>query len=150
MSESNPFRLFVTHAWEESEDYLRVFEFLEASDNFHYRNLSRPDEAAPADKEARRESLRGQIRPAEIVIALASLGTKSGEWLTFEMTFAQAARRPVLLLPAFGGSGPLPRTLTQLANDIGTWDERALLSKIRALARGESTGQWDVVEFKLD
>jgi len=29
MSQANPVRLFVTHAWETSDDYLRVFEYLE-------------------------------------------------------------------------------------------------------------------------
>jgi len=30
MSQANPVRLFVTHAWEASDDYLRVFEYLES------------------------------------------------------------------------------------------------------------------------
>jgi len=40
MSQANPLRLFVTHAWEMSDDYLRVFEYLESAQNFFYRNFS--------------------------------------------------------------------------------------------------------------
>ncbi len=40
MSQADPLRLFVTHAWENSDDYLRVFEYLESARNFFYRNYS--------------------------------------------------------------------------------------------------------------
>ena len=43
VSEDNPIRVFVTHTFEESNDYLRVFEFLESVDNFFYLNVSKPD-----------------------------------------------------------------------------------------------------------
>ncbi len=151
MSEANPFRLFVTHAWEETEDYLRVFEYLESSGRFHYRSLSRLDAPGPpADSEARRESLRAQIAPAEIVIALASLGRTQPDWLSFQVTFARAAKRPVLLLPFFGIEAPLAPAVKAMSSEIGAWDARALVDSIRSLARGEATGKWDVIEFKLD
>ena len=46
MSQANPIRLFITHAWETSDDYLRVFEYLESAQNFFYRNYSTPDKPA--------------------------------------------------------------------------------------------------------
>ena len=73
MSQANPVRLFVTHAWENSDDYLRVFEYLESSRNFFYRNYSTPDRRPGGDKEALREDLRRQISPVEAVVALSSL-----------------------------------------------------------------------------
>jgi len=45
MSQNNPIRVFVTHAWEVSDDYLRIFEYLESARNFFYKNLSAPDKA---------------------------------------------------------------------------------------------------------
>ncbi len=73
MSQANPFRVFVTHAWDNSDDYLRVFEYLESANNFFYKNCSTPDHMPAGDKEALRESLRKQIAPAEVIIALPSL-----------------------------------------------------------------------------
>jgi hypothetical protein len=35
VSEKNPIKVFVTHTFEESDDYLRVFEFLESVDRFY-------------------------------------------------------------------------------------------------------------------
>jgi nucleoside 2-deoxyribosyltransferase len=150
MSEANPIRLFVTHGWEESEDYLRVFEFLESARDFFYRNCSVLEPRPQGDKEKIREALRAQIRPAEIVIALGSMVYQDAEQLEFEMTFAQAVRKPVLLVPRFGKASVLPPKLTALATEIGEWDSRALVDAVRRLARGEATNRWDVVEFKID
>jgi hypothetical protein len=34
MSQRDPIRVFVTHCFEESEDYVRAFEYLESARNF--------------------------------------------------------------------------------------------------------------------
>ena len=151
MSQHEPFRIFVTHGWDESDDYLRVFEYLESARGFYYRNCSLPAEvSSTASAEIQRESLRGQIAKAEVVVALASQFATTSDLLVFEMTFAQATKKPVLLLRPFGASPTLQRTLTDLANTVLDWDERALVDAIRELARGERSGRWDVVEFKPD
>ncbi len=151
MSQHEPFRIFVTHGWDESDDYLRVFEYLESARGFYYRNCSVPGEVSSnASAEIQRESLRGQIAKAEVVVALASQFATRFDLLVFEMTFAQATRKPVLLLRPFGGGAALPPNLTDLTNVVLDWDERALVDAIRELARGERSGRWDVVEFKPD
>ena len=43
MSEKNPIRVYVTHAFASHPDYHRVFEYLEALPNFFYRNCSVPE-----------------------------------------------------------------------------------------------------------
>ncbi len=150
MSESNPIRLYVTHAFDEGGDYLRVFEFLESARDFFYTNTSKPEEPQPSDPEALREHLRLQIKPAELVIALGSLGRGREELLGFQMTYAQAIHRPVLLVPSFGGDAWLPPKLTDMATEIGQWDSRAIVDAARRLARGEDTTRFDTIEFKLD
>jgi hypothetical protein len=62
-SRANPIRLFVSHSWDENEDYTRVFEYLEASGNFYYKNTSQPQAKRPIDRESQREDLRRQIAP---------------------------------------------------------------------------------------
>jgi hypothetical protein len=150
MSEKDPIRLFVTHAWSDNEDYLRVFEFLESSPNFFYRSFASIDARPGDDVEAQRDVLRAQIRPVELVVATAGLLRAHSSLLVFQMTFAQSARKPVLLLPEFGNPGPVPKGVRDLATEMVEWDERALVNAIRRLARGEQKGQWDVVEFTLD
>jgi nucleoside 2-deoxyribosyltransferase len=150
MSQSNPIRLFVTHLWETGDDYLRVFEYLESSRNFFYRNFSAPDRRPAGDREAVREELRRQIAPAEAVIGLTSLYEIDQDLLTFELLYAQASQKPVVLLRPFGSQRPVPKALADLAGEIIDWDERALVDAVRRQARHEDTTRWDTIEFKLD
>lgn len=150
MSQADPIRLFVTHLWETSDDYLRVFEYLESARNFFYRNFSTPEQQPVGDKEALKENLRKQIAPAEAVVALASLYDRNPDLLTFQLLYAQACSKPVILLPSFGVPKPIPKAIADLADETVEWDERGLVDAIRRQARHEDTTRWDVVEFKLD
>ena len=150
MSQANPVRIFVTHVWEHSDDYLRVFEYLESARNFFYRNSGTPDRRPPADKEAMREDLRRQIAGAEAVVGLSSLFDTHQEFLTFQLVFAQASQKPVVLMKPFGSRKEVPKALLDLADEVVDWDERALVDAIRRQARHEDTTRWDTIEFKLD
>jgi hypothetical protein len=151
MSQANPVRLFVTHVWVPDDDYLRVFEYLESARNFFYRNFSAPDKRpGGADKEAAKEELRRQIAPVEAVIGLSSLFDGNQDLVTFELLYAQASQKPVVLLKPFGSQKPVPKALADLADEIVDWDERALVDAIRRQARHEDTTRWDTIEFKLD
>ncbi|MGH8260175.1 MAG: hypothetical protein ACREUG_10840 [Steroidobacteraceae bacterium] len=150
MSQANPIRLFVTHLWESGDDYLRVFEYLESSRNFFYVNSSTPERRPTGGKEDFKEDLRRQIAPAEAMIALTSLFERDQDLTTFQLLYAQACQKPVILLKRFGESRPVPKALTDLANEVIDWDERALVDAVRRQARHEDTTRWDVIEFKLD
>jgi hypothetical protein len=150
MSQANPLTLFVTHTWEHADDYLRVFEYLESTRNFFYRNYSAPDKRPSGDKEAQKETLRQQIAPAECVIGLASLFEVDRDLLTFQLLYAQACNKAVVLLKHFGSAKPVPAAIADLAHEVIDWDDRALVDAIRRQARHEETTRWDVIEFKLD
>jgi hypothetical protein len=150
MSQANPLRLFVTHTWEASDEYLRVFEYLESANNFFYRNYSTPDRSPSGDMEARREDLRRQIAPAEVIIALSSLLDTNESLLMFQLLFAQASNKPIVLMKPFGTQRDLPKALLQAANEIVDWDERALVDALRRQARHEDTTRFDTIEFKLE
>ncbi len=150
VSQSNPVRIFVTHAWESSDDYLRVFEYLESQRNFFYRNYSTPDRLPQGDREALRENLRQQMTPAEAVIALSSLFEAHQDQLTFQLLYAQASHKPVILMKPFGTRREVPKAILDLADEVVEWDERALVDAIRRQARHEETTRWDTIEFKLD
>ena len=151
VTQNNPVVLFVAHSWHTDEDYLRVFEYLESSSNFFYRNVSQPD-ALPASggMEAQRESLRRQIAPAEIVIATPGLAAANKDLLLFQMTFAKASNKPVALMRNFGAQAAVPKNIADLADVVVEWDARALVDEIKRQARHEESTRWDVIEFKLD
>ena len=72
MSEENPIRIFVTHVFEESPDYLRVFEFLESVDRFFYKNCSDPVNVPESGSiTALKDAFIEQIKASEAVIVLS-------------------------------------------------------------------------------
>ena len=151
MSQRDPIRVFVTHDWQASDDYLRVFEYLESARNFYYRNCSTPDKPpAGVGVEPRREDLRRQINSAEVVIAFGSMAATQSEMLVFQVNYAKASDKPVVLLGGFGKEIVVPRYITDLADEKVGWDERALVDAIRRQARHEESTRWDTIEFKLD
>jgi hypothetical protein len=150
VSQANPIKLFVTHGWDNSDDYLRVFEYLESSNNFFYKNYSTPDHLPTGDVEVLRESLRKQIAPAEVVIALPSLADGQRDLLQFQMVFSKACNKPVVMMKTFGSDVPVAKVIAELADEIVDWDSRALVDAIKRQARHEETNRWETIEFKLD
>jgi hypothetical protein len=151
MSQQAPIRVFVTHCWQDSDDYSRLFEYLESARNFYYRTTSTPDKPPRAgDTEAVREDLRHQIDAAEIVIALVSLHSAQPDLTIFQMNYAKSQKKPVLLLRPFGSRLELPRLLTDRADESSEWEERGLVDAIRRLARHENTARYDTIEFNPD
>jgi len=151
MSQRDPIRVFVTHVWEESDDYVRVFEYLESARNFYYRSFCTPDlRPQLTTAEALREDLRRQIASAEVVIALASLHPQHQDMLVFQLNYAKASDKPVVLLQYFGRELVVPKSISELVDETVPWDERALVDAVKRQARHEDTTRWDTVEFKLD
>jgi hypothetical protein len=150
VTQMNPIRLFVAHVWAEDDDYLRIFEYLESTPSFYYRNTSTPDRRPPGDREAQRESLRQQIDAAEVVIVPASLYRRNVDSVEFQMHCAKAFDKPVIVLEPFGGTDTIPPGVQDLADDVVPWEKRQLADAIKRQARHEETTRFDVIEFKLD
>lgn len=150
ITQQNPVRVFVAHAFERDPDYLRVFEYLESSHNFYYRNCSDPDRQLSGEREAMREELRRQISLAEIVIVPASLYRQHHGIIDFVLNCAKGLDKPVVILEYFGVKEKLPVQLEALGDEIIEWNDRSLTDAIRRQARHEDTSRWDVIEFKLD
>jgi hypothetical protein len=149
-SQKNPIRLFVSHSWQESDDYSRVFEYLEAPGTFYYRTTGEPQRPRPIDKESQREELRRQIGAAEVVIILPTLFLQHKELVTFQVHFSKSADKPIVAMEYFGSKEPLPALIKENADEISGWNERDLIDALKRQARHEDTTRWDTIEFKLD
>lgn len=148
MSEQNPIRIFVTHAFDETDDYLRVFEFLECVDRFFYLNVSQPEEAPESGgMEEIKDILIQQIKAAEAVVVLASLYETQADLVNFMLTGAKAGGTPVIVIRPFGGVAETPQELIDAAHEHIDWNAREMADAIRRQARMEDTQRWDVVDF---
>ena len=150
VTQKNPIRLFVCHVWTDTDDYQRIFEYLESVDNFFYRNTSTPDKKPGGDKEVLREDLRKQIGEAEVMVLPATLYRRNVDWVEFQLNCAKAFDKPVVVLEPFGGTDTLAPAVQELADEIVPWDQRQLADAIKRQARHEETTRFDMIEFKLD
>ncbi len=151
MLESNPIRVFVTHAFTEHPEYLRVFEYLESRPNFYYVNCSNPGgKPASTDSEVIKDELRRQLQRAEIVILPVTLFGTNPVLVTFQVDAAKGLKKPVLAIKSFGETVAISRSLLDKADDIVDWNNRTITEAIKRLARKDSSGQWEVIDFKPD
>ena len=150
MSESNPFRIFVAHAFSEHPDYVKVFEYLESRPNFYYQNCSNPNAKPGGDSEAIKEEIRRQIQAAEIMILPVTLFPTNPVLITYEVDAAKAMKKPVLAVKSFGETIAIKKSLLDKADDVVDWNDRAIAEGVKRLARNDSSGQWEVIDFKLD
>jgi hypothetical protein len=151
MSEKEPIRLFVTHAFREHEEYARVFEYLESRDNFFYVNSSTPEDKPDAgDSEAIQESIRRQIKPVEVVLFPVAVANEDPALIDFELKVAQAFKKPILAIKSYGETQNLSSELLAAATEVVEWDGRAITEAAGRLARGGDKQPWDVIEFDMD
>jgi len=150
MSESKPFRVFVSHLFSDHPDYHRVFEYLESASNFFYVNCSDPENIPTAGgPTAIRDALLEQIRKSEIVIVISTMFQENPSLVGYMLDAAEAAELPILVLEPFGTSEDVPDRLAERASQVVGWNERLMVDAIRLEARHEETHRWDVIEFDM-
>lgn len=151
VSENDPYRLFVTHFFEENEDYQRVFEYLTSRDNFYYMSYSKPENLPEAGGiQAIKDELISQIKPAEVVIMPVAMYELNSSLMRFQIDVAQANKKPVIGIKAFGETIAIKREVIDYCDDVIDWNDRAIIDAIKRLGRNENTSQWEVIDFDLD
>jgi hypothetical protein len=148
VSDNNPIRVFVTHAFNESDDYLRIFEFLECVDRFYYLNVSRPEEAPQTSgMEEIKDILIQQIKASEAVFIVPSLYETQPDLVNFMMDGADAAGKPMIVIRPFGGMVETPKELVARANEHIEWNAREMVDALKRQARLEETNRWETIDF---
>ena len=148
MSESNPITVFASHAFDETDDYLRLFEFLESVDRFYYLNVSKP-ESIPASGglQAIKDELIAQIKASECLFILSSLYDQRPDIAKFIMDVAEANSKHMIAVRPFGGVAETPAEMLERCQEEVKWNERAMADAVLFQARGEDTQRWEVVDF---
>ena len=148
MSEENPIRVFVSHVFEETHDYLRVFEFLESDDKFYYLNVSRPENIPEQGGiDAIKEELIGQIKAAEAVIILPAIYDEKPDLANYMIDVAEANDMGVFCIRPFGGLLETPKELEERIGGAVDWNARQIIDRLKLEARGEDTQRWEVIDF---
>ena len=148
MSQDNPIRVFVTHTFEESDDYLRVFEFLESDDRFYYLNVSKPENIpSGGGLEAIKDELIAQIKASEAVIVLPSVYEHKGDLVSYMMDVADANDIGMIAVRPYGGMTETPQKVVERVKEHIEWNNREMIDALKRVARGEDTARWEVIDF---
>ncbi|MDJ0700551.1 MAG: hypothetical protein QNJ07_11905, partial [Woeseiaceae bacterium] len=148
MSESNPIRVFATHAFEETDDYLRVFEFLESVDRFFYVNVSKPENIPTTGGiDAIRNELVQQIKQAEAMFVLPSVYDAKSDLVRFMMDAAKANKIGMIAIRPFGGLAETPKEIVDRVQEHIEWNDREMVDALKRQARGEDTQRWETIDF---
>ena len=147
MSEKDPIRVFATHCFDENDDYLRVFEFLESVERFYYLNVSKPDNVpAAGGAQAIRDELIAQITQAETVLLLASVYEQQPDLVRIMMDIAKANKIKMIGIRPYGAQDT-PEEIVERAAEVIEWNDREMVDAIKRNARGEETARWEVIDF---
>jgi len=148
VSEKNPIRVFATHNFDESDDYLRIFEFLEGVDRFYYVNVSKPENIpASGGMQAIRDELIQQIKACEAIFVLPGLYEQEEDLVKFMMDVADANQKNMIAVRPFGGVTEVPEAIVSRCKELIEWNDRELADALRRQGRGEDTARWEVLDF---
>jgi hypothetical protein len=148
VSEDNPIRVFVTHSFQETDDYLRVFEFLESVERFFYLNVSKPENMPEqGGLEALKDELIQQIKASEAVLVVADVYDQQPDLVDYMMDVAEANNIGIIALKPFGGMTETAASVAGRAKEHIEWNDRELVDAIKRQGRGEDTARWEVIDF---
>ena len=138
----------MTHAFSESDDYLRVFEFLESVDRFYYVNVSKPENiplsGGPA---AIKDELISQIKESEVVLIVADVLANKPDLVHYMMDVADANDINMVSIQPFGHLAETPADVKERSKDDIEWNARTMVDSITFQARGKETARWEVIDF---
>jgi hypothetical protein len=148
VSEKNPITVFASHAFDETDDYLRLFEFLESVDGFYYLNVSKPENVpTTGGLQAIKNELIEQIKAAEAIFVLSSTYEQRPDIARFIMDVAEVNDKGMIAVRPFGVSADTPKEMLERCQEHIEWNDRELADALRRQARGEDTARWEVLDF---
>lgn len=146
MSQENPYKIFVTHTWEESDDYLRFFDYVSDIESFFYENVSDPSRYPGSSVDSIQTELNLQMKPAEVVVVLSSAYVKDANLVQYQLDLAKALGKPVVAVEPFGPESIL-KPLKDRAAQVVPWYNRAMVDAILHHGRGEDTSRYETIDF---
>ncbi len=124
-----PYRIFISHAWDYSDDYHRVVQFLDEAPCFKWENFSVPEHNPVADDDIPYE-LRNKMRKCDAFLIIAGMYAAHREWIDFEMRFARRIGRPIIGIRKWA-SQRLPLAIQNNAREVVGWNRASVVGAIR-------------------
>lgn len=127
------YKVFISHAWDYSEDYYRLEKFLNEAPNFAWTNLSVPAHDPILTSAQLTARLNDQMRPANVFLILCGMYVSHSDWIQYEINFARRIGRPIIGIRPWG-SERIPEAVQNGATEIVGWSSDSIVSAIRSYA----------------
>lgn len=133
------FDLFISHAWHNSIEYMRIAEILDEAPHFYWRNYSsyEKDAIIKMDSEfgkARlKEELEAQIKHVNLLIICADLHEGNSYWIEQEVAIADKLKKPYIVIKPYTNE-LTPAVLSHNAKAVVKWDANAIIAAIKTHA----------------
>ena len=122
--------MFISHAWNYSEHYDKVVEWLDESD-IEYKNYSVPkaDPLHVNKKDELKKDLTNQIKPTSCVIILAGMYAAHSEWIDYEIDEAVRMGKYIIALKPWGQE-KTPKKVQDNCDELVGWNSSSLIAAI--------------------
>ena len=125
------YNLFVSHAWDYSEEYENLLKLLDGVDGFSMKDYSVP-KTDPKDVETDAEltrELEKQIRRSSAVIVSAGMYVSHRNWIQKEIRIADEMGKPIIAVKPHGNKR-WPRVVKNSATRLVNWNSSSVASAI--------------------
>jgi len=131
------YNIFISHAWDYSDEYYRIERFLNEAPNFEWRNLSVPEHDPIKNTRQLEYELNGQMRDAHVFLILSGMYVAHSDWIQYEINFARRIGRPIIGIQPWGSTAT-PVSVTSGSDEIVGWNAASIVGAIRRHALPES------------
>ena len=117
MSQGRIVRVFISHSWDHSDQYVYLVNFLRRIEDFQFYNYSVPkhDPLKASSEKDLLDELCEQLRGCHVLIVLATMRPTYSEWIQKEILIANIYNKPVIAI--------VPRGQKRISSFIKTYSD---------------------------
>lgn len=126
------YRGFISHAWDYSNDYLRLEKMLKDYLFFDWTNYSVP-KTSPLEVKTDRhlqQKLYHQIQPTNHVLIIAGMYCNHRKWIQKEIEIAKEYGKPIIAIRPWDSSRT-PLEVQNAATTVVNWNSMSIVAAIR-------------------
>ena len=129
------YKLFISHGFEEHDDYGRLTELLDSVTSFGYTLCSVPKDFKyrKMTKENLEETVKRQLKPVNCVLILDSVYLAHPQWVSFQIKQAVFAKKPIIGIRQLR-TKDISSAIGNVADEVVGWNPELLVKTIKDCA----------------